>query len=61
MSVLPIRISVSTPTRILIDGRYLIIYQPRPDGAKMMAIVRAMRNPVGWRARPPRTYAQSFT
>jgi toxin ParE1/3/4 len=53
------RPELSPTARILIEGRYLTIYQRQPNGVKLTAIAHAMRGPADWTA-DPRTYAQSF-
>jgi len=42
------RPELSPTARILVEGRYLIIYEPQPDGAKLIAIVHGMRDPAAW-------------
>ncbi len=42
------RPELSPTARILVEGRYLIIYEPQPDGAKLIAIVHGMRDPEAW-------------
>lgn len=34
--------------RILIEGRYVIIYEPRHDGIAIVAVVHGMRDPENW-------------
>jgi toxin ParE1/3/4 len=36
--------------RILIEGRYLIIYEPAEDGVTIIAIVHGARAPESWLA-----------
>lgn len=38
----------SPTARILVEGRYLVIYEPQPDGVKVVAIVHGMRDPESW-------------
>lgn len=42
------RPELSATARILVEGRYLIIYEPQPNGVKIIAIVHGMRDPEGW-------------
>jgi len=42
------RPELSPTARILIEGRYVIIYEPQPDGVLAVAIVHGMRDPEGW-------------
>ena len=39
------RPELSPTVRILVEGRYVVIYEPQPDG---VAIVHGMRNPETW-------------
>lgn len=34
--------------RILVEGRYVLIYEPQPDGIAVMAVVHGMRDPESW-------------
>jgi len=34
--------------RILVEGRYLAIYQPMPYGVLVVAVVHGMRDPKNW-------------
>jgi len=42
------RPELSATARILIEGRYVIIYEPEPNGVLVVAIVHGMRDPTGW-------------
>ncbi len=42
------RPELSPTARILIEGRYVIIYELQPDGVLAVAIVHGMRDPEGW-------------
>jgi toxin ParE1/3/4 len=42
------RPELSPTARILIEGRYLAIYEPEPDGVRVIAIVHGMRDPERW-------------
>ena len=35
-------------TRILVEGRYLILYEPKPYGLLVVTIVHGMRDPESW-------------
>ena len=39
---------LSPTARILIEGRYIVIYEPRPDGVLVVAVVHGMRDPTNW-------------
>jgi len=34
--------------RILVEGRYVVIYAPQPDGVAIIAVVHGMRDPENW-------------
>jgi toxin ParE1/3/4 len=34
--------------RILLEGRYVVIYEPQPDGIAVIAVVHGMRDPDTW-------------
>lgn len=34
--------------RILVEGRYVVIYEPQPDGIAVIAVVHGMRDPDTW-------------
>jgi toxin ParE1/3/4 len=42
------RPELSATARVLVEGRYLIIYEPQPNGVKIIAVVHGMRDPEGW-------------
>ena len=42
------RPELSATARILIEGRYVIIYEPMPYGVLAVAIVHGMRDPERW-------------
>jgi len=42
------RPELSPTARILIEGRYIAIYEPQPDGVLVVAIVHGMRDPESW-------------
>lgn len=42
------RPELSPSARILIEGRYVVIYEPMPDGIVAVAIVHGMRDPEHW-------------
>lgn len=42
------RPELSATARILIEGRYLVIYEPNVDGIKIVAVVHGMRDPESW-------------
>ena len=44
------RSELSPTARILIEGRYITIYEPQPDGVTVIAIVHGMRDPDHWLA-----------
>jgi toxin ParE1/3/4 len=44
------RPELSPTARILVEGRYIVIYEPRPDGVTVVAIVHGMRDPESWLA-----------
>ncbi|ESX04204.1 plasmid stabilization protein [Mesorhizobium sp. LSJC268A00] len=42
------RPELSATARVLVEGRYIIIYEPQPDGVIAVAIVHGMRDPDPW-------------
>ena len=42
------RPELSATARVLIEGRYIVIYEPQPDGVLAVAIVHGMRDPEHW-------------
>lgn len=42
------RPELSPTARILVQGRYIAIYEPRPDGVLIVAVVHGMRDPESW-------------
>jgi toxin ParE1/3/4 len=42
------RPELSPTARLLIEGRYVMIYEPSPNGILVIAIVHGMRNPESW-------------
>lgn len=43
------RPELSATARVLIEGRYVVIYEPQqPDGVLVVAIVHGMRDPEHW-------------
>jgi toxin ParE1/3/4 len=42
------RPELSPTAHILVEGRYIVIYEPRPDGVLVVAVVHGMRDPVNW-------------
>jgi toxin ParE1/3/4 len=42
------RPELSPTARILIEGRYIAIYEPQPDGVLIVAVVHGMRDPQSW-------------
>jgi len=42
------RPELSTTARVLVEGRYIVIYEPQPDGVLVVAIVHGMRDPEHW-------------
>lgn len=42
------RPEISEKARILIEGRYVIIYEPREYGVLAVAVVHGMRDPERW-------------
>ncbi len=45
-----LRPELSPTARILIEGRYLAIYEPQPDGVMVVAVVHGMTDPESWLA-----------
>lgn len=44
----PSRPELSETARLLIEGRYLAIYEPAPYGVLIITIVHGMRDPTQW-------------
>lgn len=42
------RPELSPTARILVEGRYIVIYEPMPYGVLAVAIVHGMRDPESW-------------
>ncbi|WP_352735763.1 type II toxin-antitoxin system RelE/ParE family toxin [Mesorhizobium sp. M0460] len=42
------RPELSPTARVLIEGRYIVIYEPQPEGVLVVAIVHGMRDPEHW-------------
>jgi toxin ParE1/3/4 len=42
------RPELSPSARILVEGRYIVIYEPSPDGVLVVAVVHGMRDPASW-------------
>lgn len=42
------RPEIGPTARILIEGRYLVLYEPDKDGIKIVAVVHGMRDPESW-------------
>jgi toxin ParE1/3/4 len=42
------RPELSVTARVLIEGRYLVIYEPQMESILVVAIVHGMRNPEHW-------------
>jgi toxin ParE1/3/4 len=42
------RPELSPTTRLLVEGRYVVIYEPMPYGILAIAIVHGMRDPASW-------------
>jgi toxin ParE1/3/4 len=42
------RPELSPTARILIEGRYIAICEPQPDGVMVVAIVHGMTDPESW-------------
>ena len=42
------RPELSVTARVLIEGRYIVIYEPQPDGVLVVAFVHGMRDPEHW-------------
>jgi len=42
------RPELSVTARVLVEGRYIVIYEPQPDGVLVVAIVHGMRDPEHW-------------
>jgi toxin ParE1/3/4 len=54
------RPELSATARILIEGRYVLIYEPQEDSVLVVAIVHGMRDPSGWLGQPWLTRLKSF-
>ncbi|MCY1740621.1 type II toxin-antitoxin system RelE/ParE family toxin [Ensifer sp. SL37] len=44
----PARPDVAAAARLLIEGRYIAIYEPTPYGVVIVAVVHGMRDPAIW-------------
>lgn len=44
----PVHPELSETARILIEGRYIAIYEPAPYGILVVALVHGMRDPATW-------------
>ena len=42
------RPELSATAHVLVEGRYIVIYEPQPDGVAVVAIVHGMRDPEHW-------------
>jgi toxin ParE1/3/4 len=42
------RPELSPTARILVEGRYVVIYEPHADGISVIAVVHGMRDPESW-------------
>ena len=42
------RAELGSQARILIEGRYVVIYEPQLDGVAIIAVVHGMRDPDNW-------------
>lgn len=42
------RPELSVTARVLIEGRYIVIYEPQLEGILVVAIVHGMRDPEHW-------------
>ncbi|MFN3672506.1 MAG: type II toxin-antitoxin system RelE/ParE family toxin, partial [Bosea sp. (in: a-proteobacteria)] len=42
------RPELGAQVRILIEGRYVVIYEPQADGVAIIAVVHGMRDPDNW-------------
>ncbi len=42
------RPELSAMARILVEGRYIAIYEPTDYGAEIVAVVHGMREPSSW-------------
>jgi toxin ParE1/3/4 len=42
------RPELSVTARVLVEGRYIVIYEPRADGVLVVAVVHGMRDPEHW-------------
>lgn len=42
------RPELSPTARILVQGRYVALYEPQPDGVLVIAVVHGMRDPDSW-------------
>ncbi|MER8828926.1 type II toxin-antitoxin system RelE/ParE family toxin [Mesorhizobium sp. M0938] len=42
------RPELSLTARVLIEGNYIVIYEPQPEGILVVAIVHGMRDPERW-------------
>lgn len=42
------RPDIAAAARLLIEGRYIAIYEPAPYGVEIVAVVHGMRDPATW-------------
>jgi toxin ParE1/3/4 len=42
------RPELGAQARILVEGRYVVIYEPQPDGIAVIAVVHGMRAMDNW-------------
>lgn len=42
------RTELGPKARILVEGRYVVIYEAEPDGVAIIAVVHGMRDPENW-------------
>lgn len=42
------RPEIAPSARLLVEGRYVILYEPTPEGVLIVAIVHGMRDPARW-------------
>lgn len=42
------RPEIAPAARLLVEGRYVILYEPTPEGVLIVAIVHGMRDPARW-------------
>ncbi len=44
----PARPEIGPAVRLLVEGRYLVLYEPAPYGVLIVAVVHGMRDPGQW-------------